>query len=146
MSSLTLTGFMELQRRLRNIPSDMRKRAESALAIEAETVRARAYDLCPKDTGALANSIRIDHSSIVQGRDSIGQFTSAADTSISIVVGGPDAPHAIAVHEYPSEHNPPTWNGVTVTFDNGEPKFLEKALFERAKGLARRVGLAMMKG
>lgn len=38
--------------------------------------------------------------------------------------------YAIAVHEHPSEHDPPSWKGVAVQWNVGGPQFLARAIHE----------------
>lgn len=53
-------------------------------------------------------------------------------------VGGAQ-PYALAVHEHPSEHSPPSWHGKTVNFTVGGPKYLEIPLRLAGKGLIGRL-------
>jgi hypothetical protein len=61
--------------------------------------------------------------------------------TVRIVAGGASAPYALAVHENPSAHDPPTWKGKTITFGppGRGPKFLEKPLRKIKGDLAQRL-------
>jgi len=132
MSSLRLTGIEQLGRNLNTILSEMKKNLADGAKERAERVRDRAQELCPEDTGKLKDTIRVVESTtgIKQGRTLGGQFTSEAVISVGVVVGDETTPYALAVHEYPSEHNPPSWEGGDVHFTKGGPKFLENAVKE----------------
>jgi hypothetical protein len=75
----------------------------------------------------------------------------------TIGVGGPSMPYALAVHEHPSAHDPPSWQGATgsgrsgafsgsVQFRQGGPKFLEKAAMAAMPGMPVRMAKAMKVG
>jgi hypothetical protein len=54
---------------------------------------------------------------------------------VRLVYGGPAAPYALAVHEHPSRHSPPSWRGVAVTFNPAGrgPKYLERPLMLKVR-------------
>ena len=143
MATYTLRGFDSLEARIRDLTREIRQNAQDALREEAEEIVKLAKDIVPVESGDLRDSIRVEESGtgIVQGRTEGGRFTEGADVSISVVAGGPGLEHAVAVHEYPSEYNPPTWNGVQVVFKKAGtgPKFIERPLRDRSRGLAGRV-------
>lgn len=131
MASFTLSGVEQLQRKIRNIESQMKKSLSSTLETEVgEKVRGKAKEYCPERSGALVDSIVLVKAGVEQGRESSGRFNEQAVARVSIVAGNDSTPHALAVHEHPSKHSPPTWDGVTVKFTKGGPKFLERALNE----------------
>lgn len=144
-SSLEFHGVEEMKQRLREISDKMRSAAESELSRIAEEIVTQAKELCPRDSGELAESIRVEKSSLQQGRDAgSGKFTSGSDVEIRVSAGGPDIPYAIAVHENPSEHDPPTWKGKRIEFRQGGSKFLERPFRDAVDGLSERVGKKMM--
>jgi uncharacterized protein YodC (DUF2158 family) len=129
--------------------TDQMKRnvAQSALD-EAKDIRDLAKEYCPEDKGKLTDSIEVVESSSGhgQGRNQLGQFTSDAVITVTVKAGGPDVPHALAVHEYPSQHNPPSWEGTDVHFKKGGPKFLERAMKDISSGMVQRIGNRVLKG
>ncbi len=52
--------------------------------------------------------------------------------------GGAASAYALAVHEHPSKHSPPSWAG-GVTWNVGGPQFLKNAMNKAEAGLGRRV-------
>lgn len=130
MPSLQLTGIEQLKTRLKSISTQLKSNANSITHDIAEVIAAQAKEYCPEDTGRLLDTIRIEDSTtgIKQGRNTLGQFTSEAVAQVSILAGDESTPHALAVHEYPSRFNPPTWEDTEVHFTKGGPKFLERAL------------------
>lgn len=129
MPSIQLTGIEQLKTRLKSISTQMKSNANNITKNIAEVIAAQAKEYCPEDTGRLVDTIRVEDSTgVKQGRNTLGQFTSEAVAQVSILAGDETTPHALAVHEYPSRFNPPTWEGVEVNFTKGGPKFLERAL------------------
>jgi len=99
--------------------------AAGALYEEGETIIAESKDLVPFDDGALEGSAFVEQPK-----------TAGGDLSVTIGYGGVAAPYAIAVHETPSAHDPPSWKGVNVQFHGkGKPKFLERPFLQHAKTL-----------
>lgn len=143
MATFSLRGFDSLERRLRDIPREIRDNARDALREEGEEIVTLAREIVPVESGDLRDSIRVEESGtgLSQGRDEGGRFTEGADVSISIVAGGEGLEHSVAVHENPSEYDPPTWKGKQIkwTKPGTGPKFIERPLRERSKGLASRV-------
>lgn len=142
MSSLQLKGFSQVSQRIRDISAQMKDNAKSSTLEMAEIVRDRAKEYCPEDTGALVDSIRVveKDSGIEQGRNDSGQFTSGAVITFAVIAGNESTPHALAVHEHPSKHSPPSWDGVTVHFRKGGPKFLERAMKDEAGNAIDKIG------
>lgn len=73
---------------------------------------------------------------------------------VAMYYGGASAPYALAIHEHPGPHDPPSWRGATgggrsgafsgtVRFQRGGPKYLEKPMMavvpRMARDLARRI-------
>lgn len=130
MASFTIKGIESLQAKMREIDRTFRQAINEAGEETANNVARLAKEYCPEDEGTLADSIRVEKVQVEQDRNSLGQFTAGAVESYSIAAGGSNVPHALAVHEYPSQHNPPSWEGVDVKFKKGGPKFLERAMQE----------------
>jgi len=131
MASFTLSGIEQLQKRIRDIESQMKKELSSTLETEVgEKILEKAKEYCPERSGALVDSIILVKSTVEQGRESSGRFNEQAVARVSINVGNDKTPHALAVHEHPSKYSPPSWDGVEVKFTKGGPKFLERALNE----------------
>jgi hypothetical protein len=130
--SFRMTGFKDMKQNVKALSRQMRDTSEEYLNDAGEQVVKVARENCPIDSGGLRESIRVVKSGIGQSRSAGGEFTSEARMSVSIEAGGPDVPHAAAVHENPSKYDPPTWQGKSVHFRVGGPKFIERALQSEA--------------
>lgn len=127
-ASASLTSADALITSIRAAAQQIRDNIRDAIVSEGQDVRAAAVALTPKDKGALAASGRLDTSHVDD------------DLSVTIVFGeGESAPYAIAVHEHPGEYDPPSWQGVTVNFHGGGPKYLERPLLDAAGGFLQRI-------
>lgn len=140
MASVEFRGVRDMQRRIKEVTDKMKSDITNIVEVQAEQIRDRAYELCPYDADSngphLRDSIRVEKAGVGQGRDlGTGQFTSGTDISVAVVAGGPDFPYAVAVHENPSLHDPPSWVGKRVHFTVGGPKFLQRAFEESLIGL-----------
>ncbi len=143
-SSFSLRGVADLAKRLKDISTETRSNLSSAAEDEANAIVLRSQnEFVPEREGRLKNTIKVVKSTLSQGRDRSGQFTSGADIEIKIIAGDETTPYALTIHEYPSEHNPPSWEGVDVQFNpSGRgPKFLEKPLNESIDGMAERIAV-----
>lgn len=81
---------------------------------------------------------------------------SGTNYSVTLYYGGPSAPYALAVHEHPSEHSPPSWRGKGVedilavrtripwSLDGRGPKYLERPLLQAMDGMAERLGARIL--
>lgn len=113
-----------------------RSAAKIALRSEGEAVKTASMENTPVDLGAL------------KGSHVVSIEETASTIAVHIGVGGPAAPYAEAVHEHLSEHSPPSWKaaeaaGRPVQFSEGGPKFLERAMNERERGMDQRIGDAI---
>lgn len=140
MASVQFRGVRDMQRRITSLSSKMKSNVSNIVSAQAEQIRIKAYELCPYDANGngphLRDSIRVERAGVQQGRDtSSGQFTSGTDVEVRVVAGGPEFPYAVAVHEHPSLHDPPSWRGKSVHFTTGGPKFLERPFKEAVEGL-----------
>jgi hypothetical protein len=148
LSSFQLKGFSQVSQRIRDISAQMKNNAKSSTLEMAEIVRDRAFDYCPDGDepkpgqDKLNTTIRVveKESGIEQGRNDSGQFTSGAVITFAVIAGNEHTPHALAVHEHPSKHSPPSWQNTTVHFRKGGPKFLERALKDEAGNALDRIG------
>lgn len=143
MSDFTLRGVDTMTQRLTSISSSTRKALSQAALDEANHIVEQAKGLVPVETGALRDTIHVvtDASGLQQGRDNIGQFTSGADIVVAVTAGDESTPQAVAIHEHPGPHDPPSWRGVNIQFSPGAgPKYLERPLLDSIAGMAERVG------
>lgn len=64
---------------------------------------------------------------------------------VKIVAGDETTPQALAIHEHPSPHSPPSWEGVNVEFhpSGRGPKYIEEPLNEAIGGMAERMASKM---
>lgn len=145
MASFTLKGIESLQSRIKGLEESIKDNARRAANEDADRIRDLSKEYCPEDDTVLVDSIRVDQSDVGQGRNALGQFNSEAVAVISITAGGSDVPHALAVHEHPSKHDPPSWEGVEVHFRKGGPKFLERAMKDISSGMLQRLGNKILK-
>lgn len=142
--SFKLTGTKSMQAKIRRLANKFPNKVEGALRIEGEFIMTRSKrDFVPVDLGVLRSSGFVNDP-VRNGRD----------ISVTLGYGGAASAYALAVHEHPSEHSPPTWMGdvVNVT-DQGAtigskvtfhpagrgPKYLERPLNEATPGLATRI-------
>lgn len=131
---MTIKGSDRFRQLLRQLGPKYREAVKQALREEAEEISAKSQENTPVQYGALKGSHQVGEPTVEAGK--IG---------VTISVGGPSAPYALAVHEHLSEHSPPSWKaaedaGRPVRFTTGGPKFLENAVTEAADGFAERVG------
>lgn len=128
--SMTFAGLDSVFRNIRKAGDRIMDSAEDATVEFAERILDRSKELVPVDQGDLIDSGRVQVRHDLQG----------AAAAVSILYGGPEAPHAQAVHEHPSSHTPPSWRNIrnelgqfrTVHFSPSGtgPKFLKKAVDE----------------
>lgn len=122
-TSFKLKGGVDLQRKLRAIANRYPGSMEAALTLEAELIMTDAKkNYVPVDDNPLRSSGHVAPPKRVGA--SLGQ---GKDIEISLSFGGSSAPYALAVHEHPSEHSPPSWEGKVITFSPSGtgPKYLE---------------------
>ncbi len=131
-----LTGVNAMLRNLKRIEAAVPGETEKAIRIEAELIMTRSKrDHVPVDLGTLRAS------GLVNPPRRKGK-------SIEVVMsyGNAAAPYALAIHEHPSVHSPPTWQGVVIDFnprDRG-PKYLERPLMDAIPGMAGRLASELM--
>ena len=141
MAEFSLRGVDDILRRLTSIGQDTREAMSAGAMEEAEAIAEKSRnEVVPVDSGALRDTIHVSKGQLSQGRNQLGQFTEGAAIEIVISAGG-DLPYALAVHEHPSEHDHPSWQGVNVNFNppGHGPKFIERPLNEAIQGMAERI-------
>lgn len=84
------------------------------LMLEAQRI---AYDMCPKDTFALANSITIGSGVISSGSDFYNATLGAGDETINWKTGKMTAEYALYVHDGHVMPNGEFWEGVPFLMD-----------------------------
>lgn len=129
-----LSGVRELKEKLSRLAREIPKAAESALTLEGEKIMTDSKrNYVPVDLGTLRFS---GHVTTARSEGEGGGF------EVSLSYGGAAAPYALAVHEHPSEHSPPSWQGSDVTFSpSGHgPKYLEKPFRAAENGMLDRLG------
>jgi hypothetical protein len=143
-----VTGFDKVAARLAQLAERQVEATDSFLHREAESILAESQQLVPRDVGTLAASGRVEKPGGRVGvgvgrgllpRDAHGRFT---EGGWQVVYGrdGSDAEaYAEAVHEHASKHDPPTWQGKTVHFSTGGPKYLEIPYRKSASNLSARL-------
>lgn len=120
-------GLDKFQRFLRDTPKIVLKDVEAALTQEGENIMGDSKEDTPValDGGTLRASGHVKDPKTKRGKTE--------------VILGYGTKYAVAVHETPSKHDPPSWVGKTITFNVGGPKFLEKAMKKAAKGFGGRM-------
>lgn len=143
MADFTLRGVADLRRNLTDISRQSKENLSTAALEEAESIAERSRnEFVPIESGNLASTIQVVSGQLLQGRNDLGQFTSGSAIEVRVIAGDDTTPQALAIHEHPSEHSPPSWEGVNVKFQpSGRgPKYVEIPLNEAIGGMAERVG------
>lgn len=138
-ATFELKGTKAMQRKIERIAQQFPNKIERALRIEAELVMTDSKrNFVPVDLGTLRSS---GHVGNVERK--------GKDLSVTLDYGGAAAPYALAVHEHPSDHSPPSWEGKALTDisdwskDGRGPKYLERPLMAAIPGMARRIAAAL---
>lgn len=141
MSDFELRGVADMQTRLKAIDRQTREELSDAAEAEANAIVARAKELVPVLHGDLRDSIQVVKGDLSQGRNALGQFTEGSAIEVIVTAGNDSIPYTLAIHEHPSPHDPPSWDGVNVQFhpEGTGPKFLERPFREAQAGMAGRV-------
>ena len=136
-----ITGAKELQRKLAMIAGDVHDQLKPAMRQKAEEIMADSKrNYVPVDLGTLRASGRVHPPQVGLG----------GSIEVEMSYGGAASAYALAVHEHPSDHDPPSWAGGArighsiTSSKRGKraghkagPKYLEKPLHAAAKNLAR---------
>jgi hypothetical protein len=130
--SFKLRGVKAMRRRVAQVSAKLDAQAHRALDLEGRAVLRSAIRMAPFEDGELRKSA-LQHPVRREGRDLV--------TVLTFGEQGPSAAYALALHETPSPHDPPSWVGVTVTFHTPGtgPKYLETPLRQAVSGMADRV-------
>lgn len=142
-TSFKLKGGAEMRRELKAIANRYPSRMEAAITLEAERIVTTAkQDYVPVDLGPLRASGHVEPPKRA-GRLGLGK-----DIEVSMSFGGSSAPYALAVHEHPSEHSPPTWQGKAIVFSppGRGPKYLEIPFRLARTGMAARLARSLKTG
>lgn len=125
-----LNGVSDAIKRVNAIAKDLRRDTAKAIRYEVEKIGTAADRIVPVDLGTLRASKTIE-----------GPTFEGDQIEVVIGYGGAAAAYAAAVHETPSEHDPPSWEGVTVDFKvrGTGRKFLQIPLVEAMPGMPDRI-------
>jgi hypothetical protein len=144
-----ITGFDKVAARLAQLAERQAEATDSFLHGEAESILAESQQLVPRDVGDLARSGRVEKpggrvsaGGVGRGllpRDARGRFTEGGWQVVYGRDGSDVEAYVEAVHEHPSEHDPPTWQGKAVHFTTGGPKFLERPYRKAVSGIFARL-------
>lgn len=121
--------------------------ADEFLLRDAQATFDESLQLVPHEDGDLASSGEVKRSGGrlnagvergFLGRGAGGRFDGTGYT-VAYGKDGDASAYALAVHETPSKHDPPTWQGKRVQFNTGGPKFLERPYRQRVGTLFARM-------
>jgi hypothetical protein len=133
---LTLTGVKELERVLDLSSKTATARLAGPMRLEGELIMTKAKRGTPvaPDGGTLRASGHVQEPKITR-----------RNVSVTLGFGGAAADYALAVHEHPSRHSPPSWKGKTIHWNAAGtgPHFLSRPMKEAQKGLARRLAKSL---
>ena len=130
---IRITGLDKLQARLKKSGVNAAKELAGGLKVEAEVIMTASNRIVPTSPhgGTLKTSGHVK-TPVIKRRSA----------SVELGYGGAAADYALAVHEFPSKHNPPSWRGKATLNWNAAgtgAKFLEKPANAAKKGFGRRV-------
>lgn len=133
-------GFKAMQAKLDRKAAVMTGQAVRFLEAESNRIMTKAKQMTPvgqqtsdrrRITGDLRDSGTVDPVEHVMGTGVI---------TVRLHFGQDKAQaYALAVHETPSAHDPPSWRGKSVTFRRGGAKYLELPLMEAANTMGGRL-------
>lgn len=126
-----LDGVSDAIKRVNAIAKDTRTDTAKAIRYEVEKIGTNAdRNYVPVDQGILRGSKYIE-----------GPTIEGNNIEVKIGYGGAASAYAAAVHETPSEHDPPSWEGVNVEFKprGRGRKYLELPLNEAMPGMGDRI-------
>lgn len=131
----TSKGTKKMQERMKRLASRTPDVVGKVLRREAELIMTKSkQDYAPVDLGMLKSSGHVGQP------QHVGQ-----DVTVTMSYGGAAAAYALAIHEHPSPHDPPSWRGKQIVFSpelGGEHgvKYLEKPMNAAIPGMAVRIG------
>ncbi len=128
---MSLTYVMEgldvLNRRLEKTGKRSADAMAGPLFLEAQLIMTEAKKLTPVDQNPLRSSGHVKRPKITRTK-----------AEVTLGFGGAASAYALAIHEHPSRHSPPSWKD-GASFTSGGPKYLERPVKEAKKGFGRRV-------
>ncbi len=122
-----------VQKQLRAMPVKALLALKAGLYREGETIMTASKRITPvaPDGGTLRASGFVEQPKVSKNA-----------VTVELGFGGAAKAYALAVHEHPSKHSPPSWkNGVT--WNVGGPKYLERPVNEAEQGFGKRVAKEM---
>lgn len=134
MAGIEWSGVNELQDRLFMAHLNALQAMGGAIYLEGQTIMTRSKrEFVPVDLGTLRGSGHVEQPEY-----------SGHKAEVTLGYGGPAAAYALAVHEHPSVHSPPSWQGKTAEQINWNvagsgPKYLETPVVEANIGLGQRL-------
>jgi hypothetical protein len=131
-TTFKLTGVTKMHKLLVKAAKETPQLAAAALRREAEAIMADSKEnFVPIDQGVLRAS----------GYVRAAPGSKAGNIAVMLGYGGAARAYALAVHENPSKHDPPSWKGKTILFkpSGRGPKYLERPLKNAAATLAERL-------
>lgn len=141
--SFDVQGVAGLQAHLASLRSRAHTAFSSALHDTGEAIRAEAVaNTVPIASGALARSGRVTMGETSTVNIGHGGATSSTSLAVTISFGDDQtAPYAVAVHEHPGPHDPPSWRHGQVNFSPAGhgPKYLERPFKRIAPTIGERV-------
>lgn len=132
MAPSPVKGTDKISRRLKKIAKTFPSIVAQSVFVEAELIMTKSKkDHVPVDLGTLRSS------GMVSMNQTWNQYIEAV-----MSYGGAAAPYALAIHEHPSGHSPPSWQGQSIRFSprGRGPKYLERPLFGALPGMDERIG------
>lgn len=125
---LVVLGAPEMAARLSLLASRFSERIPGALYRQGQRIMARSQkEFVPVDLGVLKGS-----GIVSQPRQEGRQWV------VELGFGGAASAYALAIHEHPSEHSPPSWGGqVTFSPPGHGVKYLERPLMEASATFAQ---------
>ncbi len=124
-----MEGLDQLSARLKKSGKLSAQNMAGPLFLEAGLIMTKSQKhFVPTDQGPLKSSGHVKRPKITSRK-----------ATVILGYGGAASAYALAVHEHPSSHSPPSWQGVNVKFTTGGPKYLERPVKEARKGFGRRV-------
>jgi hypothetical protein len=122
-----VTGISQVVARLEAYKRDVHERTHAAIKDETDAVLLNSQTTyVPVATGELRDD---------------GKVVEVGDLECTISFGNTSstAARALAIHETPSEHDPPSWAGKEVHFQRGGHKFLETPFRAAQDGMLQRI-------
>jgi hypothetical protein len=122
-----LEGLEKLLARLKPAPTKATVQLGGALNLEGELIMTKAKRRTPVDLGTLRASGFVTEPKLSRNK-----------ARVILGFGGAASSYALAVHEHPSRHSPPSWSQ-GVDFTVGGPQYLRTPVKNAQKGIGRRL-------